>query len=93
MDFVISYRTYQDVSIHDDEDALEVRFVGNQYFRSEDTKEFIEQSVAIVKKSVPSQVDPSTASVVAAATSAMSSSSQAFVIVNFVINIFAGGAL
>ena len=42
MDFIVSYSRYQDVSIHQELDSLEVRFVGNQYFRSEDTNEFIE---------------------------------------------------
>jgi len=75
MDFNINYTRYQNVSVHDYSDALEVKFNGYWYFRAADSNEFIEKSVSIISKPVPIQIDPEGASMLAATTELVGSAS------------------
>ena len=93
MDFQIYYERFMNVSIHDFKDALEVKFNGYHYFRSADNNEFIEESVAIIEKSVPVQMDPEGTASLQAAAAAVQSASKSVVIFNFAINLFVGGAI
>jgi hypothetical protein len=42
MDFQLNYTRYMNVSVHDFKDALQVNFVGHQYYRSASDFEYIE---------------------------------------------------
>ena len=58
MDFTINYTQYQNVSIYEEKDKLVVDIFGFQYFRSADNNEYIEQSVSVMERKVPIQLDP-----------------------------------
>jgi hypothetical protein len=53
MDFNLNYTRYQNVSIHDYKDSLQVKFNGYWYFRSATDNQFIEPSVSLISKQVP----------------------------------------
>jgi hypothetical protein len=52
MDFLLNYTQYNNVSIHDDPDILQVRFNGLKYFKSPDGQ-FFASTFLIKEKKVP----------------------------------------
>jgi hypothetical protein len=93
MDFAVNYTYFDEVSVHDLKDSIEVIVHGYYYFRSVYNNEYIEQEKAIVVKPVPPQVNPESAGALAATTATMAAASKSVVIANFVMNLFLGGAI
>lgn len=93
MDFKINYTYFQDVSIHDFKDKLEVKILGCQYFRSVDKNEYIEPSVAVMERSVPLQLSPELFQIFSTLTSMTVNVAKVVLISQFLMNLFLGSAL
>ena len=83
MDFQITYEYAEQVSINEYMEKIKIAYHGIKYFASEDGQIF-NNGVAIIKKTVPQQMKASTAGTMKGLADAISKTSKAVMIANFV---------
>lgn len=91
MDIEVNFTKYPNVSIHTVADRLQVHFNGHWYFRARQDNEFVEQSVAVISKHVPPQMDPN--SKFGSVSEFVSSATTAVIVIHFLLNLLLGTAI
>lgn len=88
----MNFTNFEEVSINAAKERLKVKFIGNHYFAAEDTQTIDDEDLSISKE-IPLQLEESFAETLGKITVAISKTSKAVMVANFVMNLFFGGAL